>query len=104
MIDVLENQPQYFESSECGYRHYDYILFRNGYKKYSHSILVECKGITCDFGINEWGAIEGKRFFVIKLGKIISNTKNNNMLYNRKGFLLPDNSFSMSEVEKFITK
>ena len=47
-----------------GLRHYDYILFRNGYRKNSLSMRVEYNGLS----IKEF---EGKNHYALHLGKVI---------------------------------
>lgn len=50
---------------------FDTIKFTNGYSKNSPSITLECLGISINFGYVNWGAENGKEYFVIKLGKIL---------------------------------
>lgn len=50
------------------------IVFRNGYAKNAPEIVVECDGIVIREGREEWGAIKGELYFVIRLGKIISTS------------------------------
>lgn len=75
IIDVLENCPEDFESDDAGFRHYDAVLFRNGYSKNAPEMLVNIHSICSDFGVSEWGGNPNKRTFVLKLGNIL-NTKN----------------------------
>lgn len=42
---------------------------------YAPWFAIELKGITQGVGKSEWGAEEGKQYFVLSLGEII-NTKN----------------------------
>jgi len=51
---------------------YDVIRFRNGYSKGSPVITVEIKEILTGLGIVEWGAPEGEKVYILKLGEIIS--------------------------------
>jgi hypothetical protein len=51
------------------FRHYDQIKFRNGYAKDAPTFTVPLKEITIDTGRLEWGAEEGKYYFVLRLGK-----------------------------------
>ena len=55
------------------FKHFDAVHFRNGYSPSSPTMLVECKGIKLDYGKQKWGAGKGKKYFVIKLGKILKN-------------------------------
>ena len=54
---------------------YDTVVFRNGYTANAPQFTIELKNITQSTGNPEWGAEEGKTYFVLLLGKII-NTKN----------------------------
>ena len=56
-------------------RDYDSVVFRNGYARDALSFTIELKTIRFGTGKPEWGAEEGKTYFVLYLGKII-NTKN----------------------------
>lgn len=58
-------------------REYDTVVFRNGYACDAPSLTIELKTIRFGTGKPEWGAEEGKTYFVLYLGKII-NTKNIN--------------------------
>ena len=58
-------------------REYDSVVFRNGYARDAPSLTIELKAIRFGTGNPEWGAEEGKTYFVLSLGKII-NTKNIN--------------------------
>jgi len=53
---------------------YDTVIFRNGYSKESPTIELEVKYIGINFGKPEWGGDPNNLQFVIKLGKIISQT------------------------------
>ena len=58
-------------------KEYDTVIFRNGYARDAPSLTIELKTIRFGTGKPEWGAEEGKNYFVLYLGKII-NTKNIN--------------------------
>ena len=58
-------------------KEYDTVIFRNGYARDAPSLTIELKTIRFGTGKPEWGAEEGKTYFVLSLGKII-NTKNIN--------------------------
>lgn len=51
--------------------HTDIIEFRNGYQANSPRILVEYLDLSIDYGKPEWGAEQGRLYFVLKLGDII---------------------------------
>lgn len=46
------------------FRKFSHIIFRNGYSKNSREMKVEFKGI-------KFGEFEGKKVYVIKLGRIL---------------------------------
>ena len=64
----------YWEKRLIG-KKYDRIIFRNGYGSYAPQFTIELKSITPSTGKSEWGAEEGKQYFVLSLGEII-NIKN----------------------------
>lgn len=53
-------------------KHYDAVIFRNGYNKNAPVITIECKGITIGHGKYKWGA-HGQSF-IIRLGNVLSTT------------------------------
>lgn len=57
--------------SDISFKKFDVVQFKNGYRKDSPQITVECMGIQIGFGKKEWGASCDK-YFVIKLGNILS--------------------------------
>ena len=54
------------------FKKYDVIEFRNGYKKDSPAMFVECKRVAMGYGIKDWGA-EQKIVYIIYLGKVLSH-------------------------------
>lgn len=56
------------------FEEFDTITFSNGYSKDRPQFVIEFKGIEIREGNPKWGAKPGKKYFVIKLGKIISKT------------------------------
>lgn len=66
-----------FENFEVTkFKHYDAVLFVNGYSKQAPQVLIDCKGIIISHGKPEWGA-EGKQF-IIKLGERLPLTEKTN--------------------------
>ena len=53
------------------FRHFNTILFTNGYGKHRPAIEVKCKGIRLGTGKEYWGAMAGEEYFVIQLGEVI---------------------------------
>lgn len=49
------------------------ITFSNGYAKDRRQMIVELKYISIRDGLKEWGAIEGKVYFVLHLGNVLSS-------------------------------
>ena len=54
---------------------YDVVQFKNGYGKNAPTMTIEFDSIEIGTGKTEWGAEEGKEYFVIKLGKLLSTNK-----------------------------
>lgn len=50
---------------------FNYVLFINGYGADKPRIWVECKGISIGTGRVEWGAVEGVKYLVTKLGRVL---------------------------------
>ena len=59
----------YWNTRFC--KHYNVVLFRNGYSKNSPYVLVELLGIDTGYGKEEWGAPSDDYVFILSLGKII---------------------------------
>lgn len=81
---------------------FDFVEFYLGYNKDRRSMKFECKGIHIGKGKEKWGALKGKKYYVISLGKKIEatplkqiprkllkidcrNNYNKNFLYYRRG-------------------
>ena len=60
----------YWEKRLIG-KKYDRIIFRNGYGDNVPWFAIELKGITQGTRKSEWGAEEGKLYFVLSLGEIV---------------------------------
>lgn len=50
---------------------FNIIEFRNGYGKNVPAFRIELKGIFIDTGMVSWGAEHSKKYFVLKLGRIL---------------------------------
>ena len=56
----------------CGviqFKGFDKVTFHLGYSKDRPSMTFAIKEIVCDEGREEWGALPGETYFVIKLGE-----------------------------------
>jgi hypothetical protein len=51
---------------------FSHVQFRNGYSKTSPKMVFKSDGVGVFYGIEEWGAEPGKKYFVIKLGERVS--------------------------------
>lgn len=58
-------------ASDIAWKEFDVVKFTNGYAKDAPIITVECLGITIDYGMSIWGAVEGQQYFIIRLGEIL---------------------------------
>ena len=60
-------------SINCNFvlKKYTSIVFSNGYKENRPQFEIECIGFEIKEGNANWGAEKGKKYFVLKLGKII---------------------------------
>ena len=52
---------------------YDAIHFRNGYSRDARSMTVELKELLSGLGIVEWGAPEGERVYILRLGALLTH-------------------------------
>lgn len=53
------------------FKSFDTITFSNGYSKDRDQFEIELERITTGEGNSDWGAIPGKKYFVLKLGEIL---------------------------------
>ena len=53
------------------FKAFNTITFSNGYAKDRDQFKVELKGISIGEGNPDWGAIPGKKYFVLELGEIL---------------------------------
>lgn len=54
------------------FKKWDVVTFINGYKPTSPRMTFKFLGLDVDCGSPEWGALTGRKYFVIKLGERIS--------------------------------
>lgn len=54
------------------FKTFDCIKFTNGYHKNAPTFTIELNSIEIKNGKSEWGAKNGVKYFVLKLGKIIN--------------------------------
>jgi hypothetical protein len=64
-------------STPINFKEFDAIEFRNGYATAAPKFLIECKGIELTTGHTGWGAVGGEKYFVIRLGEILSSSNIN---------------------------
>jgi hypothetical protein len=69
--DFWKNRLMDKEGEFLYFKHFDQVRFRNGYSPTSPVIVLECKGVSIDYGKQKWGAEKGAKYFVVKLGKIL---------------------------------
>ena len=63
-----------FDSNKVSFVKFEYNIMTLGYPKATDTeriLKIEHKGIEIGKGIQDWGALKGKLYFVIKHGKII---------------------------------
>jgi hypothetical protein len=76
LVDELDSYPNNDESwSYLGFevgmlkaRHFDRVVFRNGYSSRAPKATFKVNDIFISPGKHDWGAEPGKKYFVIKLG------------------------------------
>ncbi len=57
---------------DINFKKFDVVKFRNGYSPNSPTITLEFKRCDIAKGNPEWGAEQGRRYFVITLGEILN--------------------------------
>lgn len=75
MIASGEKREEYREMKPYWHKRlrsqkYDAIHFRNGYSKNAPAMTVELRELLTGLGILEWGAPEGERVYILRLGKV----------------------------------
>ena len=71
-IAFIEQYPYLHKKDiirDYGYRHYPAVEFQRAYPKNPPRMAFAIEEITIGTGRTEWGAEEGKEYFVIKLGE-----------------------------------
>ncbi len=69
--DGAQSVDYYYSNEVIKGRCYKSVTFSNGYSKTRPQFEIELKGIEIRTGNPEWGAEEGKKYFVILLGEVI---------------------------------
>lgn len=74
MIASGEKKEEYREITDYWIKRisgkgYKFVTFYLGYSKDRPSMTFAIKEIVCDEGKEEWGALPGETYFVIKLGE-----------------------------------
>jgi hypothetical protein len=70
--DEYREQGRWIDSRVNANKEYDVVEFRNGYGPNVPTCVVEYLGYDCATGNPVWGAVPGKRYRVIRLGRVIS--------------------------------
>lgn len=71
MCDHLEQHLLNIEPNVV-FKDFDLVTFRHGYAKDAPTITLECEGIEIGHGLMVWGAEQDKKYFIIKLGKVVT--------------------------------
>ena len=71
-VNRLCDQSKIYKiNSYSHFKEFDTITFSNGYSKDRDQFVIELKGIEIKKGNANWGAVEGEKYFVLSLGKIL---------------------------------
>ena len=68
----IELKKDYGYEVDAKFRPFTHITFQHGYSKSARRMTVECQGIAIAEGNPDWGAEPGKKYFIIKLGNILT--------------------------------
>ena len=75
MIDAGEKLDEYREVKDYWIKrlmkHYDAVQFSNGYHKDARKMMFQVRSIGIGNGLTKWGAVDGVKYYVIKLGRRI---------------------------------
>lgn len=72
IIDVCLQGAKYaLNEINAEFAFYSTVTFSNGYSKNRDQFEIELKGISIKEGNPDWGAIPGKKYFVLELGEIL---------------------------------
>lgn len=76
MIASGEKKEEYrdlkpFFTTRLENRHYDVVVFQNGYSADSPRIIVKYNGVKIKKGKSKWGAEKGKIYYAIQLGRVV---------------------------------
>lgn len=55
------------------FKEFDTVTFQLGYAKDAQRVIVKWEGCGVGTGLIEWGAEPGTKYFVIKLGEVVTN-------------------------------
>lgn len=83
-------------------RHFDSIVFSNGYAKNRPQFEIELKNIVVAGGKAEWGAENGKNYFVLKLGEIITNNNSHQADYLDSKIKTAKNTWEYIDIDEYI--
>ena len=61
--------PKDIRDGVIKFKDFDNVAFHLGYSKHRPSMMFAIEDIVCDEGREEWGALTGETYFVIKLGE-----------------------------------
>lgn len=56
-------------------KEFDRVVFYHGYRSDRPYMVLECLGIEAGSGKENWGANPGQKYYVIKLGNILSKSE-----------------------------
>lgn len=70
-VDDFNDNPS-FRDFVFRFKEFETVTFSNGYQKNRDQFTIELKKIDVRTGNCEWGAENGKRYFVLILGKILT--------------------------------
>ncbi|WP_338761923.1 hypothetical protein WAF17_16550 [Bernardetia sp. ABR2-2B] len=85
-------------------KHFDSIIFSNGYSKTRPKFEIELKSIEIAQGKEEWGAEKDKNYFVLKLGKILDKQNCNNLDYLDSKINLAKDTWKDIDAEEYINE
>jgi len=69
----IEGMKDFMMVNKIWFKQFDTITFSNGYAKNRKQFVIECIKIEIGTGKEKYGAVKGKKYFRIRLGKILNS-------------------------------
>ena len=69
----IEGMENFMADNKIFFKEFDTVTFSNGYAKNRKQFIIEFIKTEISTGKEKYGAVKGKKYFCIKLGKILNS-------------------------------